>query len=794
MARGEILCMPQSTELPVGDLYEFVGNFRLNGDGPPTTGRVGLERLQELVLSSTALIGPRILNLENRLTTAEGFTILVPGLDSRLRAVEALAGIPNGTDLAADGTAVRSTRYWPRPGEAPKTWTADLSAPAVSAVPLVLGGPYSVTTDGPGGGPALRIAGPGSVTSIAKTHLDDKDVWDFTFRLARRINNASGTDNLPIIQFRTQKADGGDNGAAVMPTTALLVADGLRTVTYRISLIPGVGPNLPAGTRFVSPLVGERGPTGALEIYSVDRAPMPAIEQLDTPAGSAIVLQDLDGYTAQPQGAVYNAPMVGGALAVYMDEDGYVLPVGSGAASSATVVNDLTLRDAQNAEYSRSYTERLNVGGSRLLWNYNLVLGYGQSLSISQEGWPAKSKIAMLGNLMLGNSVRSTTNNDGVYRTFNEAVLRPLIANVTAGGAILTDAQVAAIPPGQGQPGEDSIIGFCNMLKHLWNQDRSIENDLDRLLVAASCGKGARSIAQLSKNGTEAYNFTRLVDAAQKVKAAVPAGKTSGLFAINWNQGEEDMNENTTKEAYKAGVLQLNEDIYTDICQPIFGQTVRPLFIMYQTGGRYSKANPVIAQAQLELAREYPDRFILVSPNGAVTDKANGHLDPNGYRWQGSHGAKAAFRHLKGGRHTAPFIYRGSVAGNTIYLDYCSLYALQWKKPYLASVAVDDPNKGFVATDSIGALSFTPELVGNRIVALRCTRAPFGTVTVTNGSLAAPVNGNTFLADTDPTVSLFKYEYEAGSGDYPEANIPELVGKPYDLATFALAQTFTLTV
>lgn len=715
-------------------------------------------------------------------------------MESRLRAVEALGGIASGADLVGDGTAVRSTYYWPRPGEAPRTWTADIDAPAASAAPLVLDGPYSVTTDGPGGGSALLITGQGRVTSIAKTRLEDTDVWDFTFRLARRIDNDNGPDNLPIIQFRAQKADGSNNGTAVMPVTPLVAGAPVVPVTYRISLIPGVGPDLPAGTRFVSPLIGERGAAGALEVYSVIRAPMPAIEQIDTPAGPANVLIDRDGYAILPRDSSYVEPTNGGALGAYIDEDGYAVATGTGSAPAATVVNELALRDVQNAEYSRSYTERINVGASRLLWNYNVLLGYGQSLSAAQEGWPVKSKIAMLGNLMLGNSVRGSSFGGNTFNQFGSAVLRPLIANVVANGTILTDEEVALLEPGNGAFGEDSIITFCNMLKHLWNQDRGVENDIDRLLVAASCGKGLRSIEQLSKGGSEPSNYLRLVNAAEKIKAAIPAGKTSGLFAVNYNQGEEDSFRNTSEAAYVDGILKLTDDVYTDIGQGIFGQTARPIFFMHQTGGRYAKNNPVIAQAQLRLAREYPDRIVLVSPNGAVTDKTNGHLDANGYRWQGSYAAKAAFRHLKNGRHTAPFVYRGAVIGSTILLDYCSLYALQWKAPYLGSIVVDDPAKGFVATDSIGVLSFTPELVGNRIVALRCTRLPQGTITVTVGSLSAPVSGNTFLADTDPTVSLFNYEYEAGSGDYPEANIPALVGKPYDLATFALAQSITLTV
>ncbi|MHC2089474.1 hypothetical protein [Methylobacterium sp. CM6244] len=267
--------MPITTDLPVGDLFEFIGDFRLNGDGPPTTGRMGLDRLQAIFLGSTSLVGARIANIENRLATAESFTNQITGLASKVAALEALAGIGNGTDLAADGTAVRSTRYWPRPGEAIRTWTAVANATAQAATPLTVGGAYSITTDGPGKGPALRITGNAYATSIAKTHLDDGEIVEFTFRIARRIDNTganAAANNIPVLEFRSYKPDGSDNGTASLPATALLAADGLRTVTYRACLTPGVGSvDLPANTRFISPLFGERG-NGALELTSADRS------------------------------------------------------------------------------------------------------------------------------------------------------------------------------------------------------------------------------------------------------------------------------------------------------------------------------------------------------------------------------------------------------------------------------------------------------------------------------------------------------------------------------------------
>jgi hypothetical protein len=43
------------------------------------------------------------------------------------------------------------------------------------------------------------------------------------------------------------------------------------------------------------------------------------------------------------------------------------------------------------------------------------------------------------------------------------------------------------------------------------------------------------------------------------------------------------------------------------------------------------------------------------------------------------------------------------------------------------------------------------------------------------------------LRDSDGTQAVDLYEYSAGSGQYPEANIPELVGRPYPLWNWCVA-------
>ncbi|WP_330499529.1 hypothetical protein [Klebsiella pneumoniae] len=55
-------------------------------------------------------------------------------------------------------------------------------------------------------------------------------------------------------------------------------------------------------------------------------------------------------------------------------------------------------------------------------------------------------------------------------------------------------------------------------------------------------------------------------------------------------------------------------------------------------------------------------------------------------------------------------------------------------------------------------------------------------------------NGNGCLKDSDPFLATENYVYTAGSGQYADENIPELVDKPYPLENWAWAQIIETTV
>jgi hypothetical protein len=71
------------------------------------------------------------------------------------------------------------------------------------------------------------------------------------------------------------------------------------------------------------------------------------------------------------------------------------------------------------------------------------------------------------------------------------------------------------------------------------------------------------------------------------------------------------------------------------------------------------------------------------------------------------------------------------------------------------------------------------------MVDIVCQRRFCGDVFVWYADQASHGRGN--LMDSDMSDPFFAYEYEEGSGDDSSVNIPELVGKPYDMRNRAIA-------
>ncbi len=457
-------------------------------------------------------------------------------------------------------------------------------------------------------------------------------------------------------------------------------------------------------------------------------------------------------------------------------------------------------RNSRNLALSAAVKSTLNSIVCPWAWDYNHIAFYGQSLEASYETWPALSRVSRYAsNVMVGGSVRPVTDTGAFDPVGGNPAFQPLIAVVQdeSTGALLSDAQVAALPRGNMARGESPAVGAVNFAKRLHNQRVGKLDDASRYFVATSSGVGGRTIEALSK-GAELDLWRRLVGAVQLARDnATAAGKTYGIGAFVWIQGEWNYDPaiggDTTKEGYKAKLAQLRRDFQADCVAGIAAQNVQPTFITYQTGAGYTRDENdlAIGMAQWEFSLENPGCY-LATPAYPFTDK-NGHLDSNGSRWFGLQLGKVMHRIVEMRQDWRPLSPRRAiVTGRVVSIDFhVPEPPLRFSLPYVVSAAQDYADKGFTVLDDNGRVPISEaRIVLDTIVELVCTRDFVGQVKVRYADKTYHW-GNGCLCDSDATIAPDNYEYEAGRGFYPEANVQALVGKPYPLSNWCVAFSIT---
>jgi hypothetical protein len=377
---------------------------------------------------------------------------------------------------------------------------------------------------------------------------------------------------------------------------------------------------------------------GAPLLSSVDSV-QPVVEQqrLVTEAFSAESDADISGF-------------------VFRDSVGFVLMNLNGEQSDQNNdgVDDISRRNAANLAAAAAARDEINTRIARPVYDYNILITDGQSLSNGNEGWAALSKDirATLNINMLGDSVRPKNENGSTFTPLNGAEIRSARAVVQDliappdGGNLMTDEAVAALPRGANNFGETVDIGAMWMWREMQLQFRGVVTD-ERKIVAVNCGVGGQIIEHLSKGHSWGF-YNRIISAVTQIKAIADAeGKTCGVvgFLYLGNEYNYDSTKGgaTDRAEYRALLRKLIDDVITDTTA-ITGQTEPPLTVLYQTSGSWTRdsTNMSIGEAQLDICAADAN-VMMASPAYAVTDKG-GHLDANGYRWLGMQFGKVLHR------------------------------------------------------------------------------------------------------------------------------------------------------
>ncbi|HDH0438239.1 hypothetical protein [Klebsiella pneumoniae] len=544
-----------------------------------------------------------------------------------------------------------------------------------------------------------------------------------------------------------------------------------------------------------------------------------SMDSMDTEATNVpeIVLQDEHGFIIQRQTSQYLENSAGKFIPadnndyVIEDEHGFhifsVMKTGTPASSeeALSAARDAYIAKMDNLALAASaaVNNTLVTGIQRPVFDYNLVITDGQSLSTGTEGWAALSTVAFEAEnlLMFGDSVRPSTDRATGGSTWNPlggAALKPLkaVTQSIGGGSVLTDAEVSALAPGAVNEGETVDVGAVNFWRQLQNDFHGVSVDPARKIIVLNCGVQGRTVEELSK-GHPYNHYNRVIEAVTKVKSYIASqqpGATVGIVAFLYMQGEWNYWTSTTGTHDRATFLeltkQLRTDLITDCAYGICGQKLPPAWITYQTGGSYTDDtyNLAIGMAQLDMAEQVPGCY-LATPVYQVTDK-NGHLDPNGYRWTGMQFGKVLHRILDRGLDWKPMkpikVVRYSDDEILACFNTPSPPA-KFKETYVVNTATIYPNKGFLVTDANGVVGVSSvTTVGQATLSVKLSAPATGDVYLWYAPKTT-YNGNGNLCDSDSTIAPYNYEYHAGSGQYPSANITALVDKPYPLENWCCA-------
>ncbi|HGI6387783.1 TPA: hypothetical protein ACJTJH_001118, partial [Klebsiella pneumoniae] len=480
---------------------------------------------------------------------------------------------------------------------------------------------------------------------------------------------------------------------------------------------------------------------------------------------------------------------------VFRDSVGFVLMNLNGEQSDQNNdgIDDISRRNAANLAVAAAIRDEINTRIARPVYDYNILITDGQSLSNGVEGWAAMSKdIRPALNInMLGDSVRPKNENGSTFTPLNGAEIRPARAVVQDliappdGGNLMTDEAVAALPRGANNFGETVDIGAMWMWREMQLQFRGLATD-ERKIVAVNCGVGGQIIERLSKGHSWGF-YNRIISAVTQIKAIADAeGKTCGVvgFLYLGNEYNYDSTKGgaTDRAEYRALLRKLIDDVITDTTA-ITGQTEPPLTVLYQTSGSWTRdsTNMSIGEAQLDICAADAN-VMMASPAYAVTDKG-GHLDANGYRWLGMQFGKVLHRAIDRRQNWRPLQPLSvTLSGTFLRADFLVWSPpLQFRSCYVGSSPTTYAAKGFRVTDDAGDVPVTRvDIVADTVVDITLGRETTGDVYLWYASQTGS-NGNGNLFDSDTTVAVANYEFHEGTGQYPESNIPELVNRPYPL-------------
>ncbi|REG61149.1 hypothetical protein B0G80_3981 [Paraburkholderia sp. BL6669N2] len=293
-----------------------------------------------------------------------------------------------------------------------------------------------------------------------------------------------------------------------------------------------------------------------------------------------------------------------------------VQKVSAVSALATTTIFDATQPGSGDGRIEPAYSAWIPHGAAP--WDITHVISYGQSLSQGFYNRPVLSTHQRYSSLRFNGGVRVQ---DSIQSGNVEVAYKQFVP--------LVETQ-------WGDKAETPTSGTLNMAMQLIEQE-NLQNhaDIPYRFVGSAPGEGSMAIATLSEPGR--YYSQLLRDIAQAKRLADAEGKTYGIGAITWTQGEADDSSQTSIPTYVAKLRTLRADVDRD-AKAMTGQKQDVEMITYQlaTHRRFDQRYPHIALALLQASHEDPHIHLAVSMY-LFRYIDGGHTDNRSTEWMGAY-------------------------------------------------------------------------------------------------------------------------------------------------------------
>jgi len=315
--------------------------------------------------------------------------------------------------------------------------------------------------------------------------------------------------------------------------------------------------------------------------------------------------------------------------------------------------------------------------------------------------------------------------------------------------------------------GETPASGTADKLIELIQAEDGFDyTDQQYQILVSAPGMGGTGIVALSDQGGVYY--TRLIaDVTNGKSLADASGKSYGVPAISWIQGEQDTYSDMSQATYYSNMVTLFTNLNVDI-KAITGQTEDVNFFLYQTacfdfyfGSKYTY--PDVSLAQLQIANDL-DHVHLATPVYHLPKLSdNVHFTSIGSKWFGGYFGIAYKRVIIDKK---PFscikLISQSVVGNNIYLKFeAPVYPLKFDTTNVVDRGVSKGfqirNVGDRAQNSFLNIITNVEINKYNTIKITCSSSPAGkklTYAINGTGLSDASSGN--LRDSQDIKFLFK--------------------------------------